>query len=79
MVKVKVRLQPIVSELIMPTVLKTTILPGESIERLFIATHVGEIFCKLNDFSIIETDYNFGSPSAYYVSLGTNLIKPDCI
>ncbi len=29
--------------------------------------------CKLNDFSIIETDYNFGSQSAYYVSLGTNL------
>ncbi|GHI00324.1 PQQ-dependent sugar dehydrogenase [Neobacillus kokaensis] len=28
---------------------------------------------KLNDFSIIETDYNFGSQSAYYVSLGTNL------
>ncbi len=29
--------------------------------------------CKLHDFSIIETDYNFGSQSAYYVSLGTNL------
>ena len=29
--------------------------------------------CKLNDFSVIETDYNFGSQSAYYVSLGTNL------
>ena len=29
--------------------------------------------CKLNDFSVIETDYNFGSESAYYVSLGTNL------
>ena len=28
----------------MPTVLKTTILPGDSIERLFIATQVGEIF-----------------------------------
>ena len=28
--------------------------------------------CKLNDFSVIETDYNFGSQSAYYVSLGTN-------
>ena len=28
---------------------------------------------KLNDFSVIETDYNFGSQSAYYVSLGTNL------
>ncbi|MFM1652961.1 PQQ-dependent sugar dehydrogenase [Brevibacillus sp. B_LB10_24] len=29
--------------------------------------------CKLNDFSVIETDYDFGSRSAYYVSLGTNL------
>ena len=28
---------------------------------------------KPNDFSIIQTDYNFGSGSAYYVSLGTNL------
>ena len=28
---------------------------------------------KLNDFSVIETDYDFGSQSAYYVSLGTNL------
>ncbi|WP_136607440.1 PQQ-dependent sugar dehydrogenase [Paenibacillus dokdonensis] len=33
----------------------------------------GQTDCKLNDFSIIETDYNFGSESAYYVSLGTNL------
>ncbi|MCM3637643.1 PQQ-dependent sugar dehydrogenase [Sporosarcina luteola] len=30
---------------------------------------------KLNDFSVIQTDYNFGSQSAYYVSLGTNLNK----
>jgi hypothetical protein len=29
--------------------------------------------CRLNDFSVIETDYNFGAQSAYYVSLGTNL------
>ncbi len=28
---------------------------------------------KPNDFSVIQTDYNFGSQSAYYVSLGTNL------
>ncbi len=26
-----------------------------------------------NDFSVIQTDYNFGDQSAYYVSLGTNL------
>ncbi len=42
--KVKVRLRPIVTKLNLPTVLKTTILPGESIETLFIATQVGEIF-----------------------------------
>lgn len=29
--------------------------------------------CKLNDFSVIETDYNFGSQSAHYVCLGTNM------
>lgn len=29
--------------------------------------------CKLNDFSVIETDHNFGTQPAYYVSLGTNL------
>lgn len=44
MVKVKVGLRPIVSKINLPTVLKTTIPPGDSIERLFIATQVGEIF-----------------------------------
>ena len=42
--KVKVGLRPIVNKINLPTVLKTTILPGDSIERLFIATQVGEIF-----------------------------------
>ncbi len=28
--------------------------------------------CKQNDYCVIETNYNFGSQSAYYVSLGTN-------
>ncbi|WP_396133929.1 PQQ-dependent sugar dehydrogenase [Bacillus sp. SLBN-46] len=42
--KVKVRLLPIVSKINLPTVLKTAILPGDSFERLFIATQVGEIF-----------------------------------
>ena len=28
---------------------------------------------QLNDYHVIETDYNFGTQSAYYVSLGTNL------
>ncbi|OCA91834.1 PQQ-dependent sugar dehydrogenase [Pseudobacillus wudalianchiensis] len=44
MKKVKVRLRPIVSKINLPTVLKTTILPGDSMERLFIATQAGEIF-----------------------------------
>ena len=41
---VKVGLRPLVSRLNLPTVLKTAILPGERVERLFIATQVGEIF-----------------------------------
>ncbi|QMV44788.1 PQQ-dependent sugar dehydrogenase [Cohnella cholangitidis] len=45
MIKVRVSLRPIVSKINLPTVLKTTTLPGDSIERLFIATQVGEIFC----------------------------------
>ncbi|WP_404443258.1 PQQ-dependent sugar dehydrogenase [Sutcliffiella horikoshii] len=44
MIKVKVGLRPIVSKINLPTVLKTTVLPGDSIESLFIATQVGEIF-----------------------------------
>ncbi|QED50218.1 PQQ-dependent sugar dehydrogenase [Cytobacillus dafuensis] len=44
MIKVKVRLRPIVSKVNLPTVLKTAILPGDSKETLFIATQVGEIF-----------------------------------
>ncbi len=44
MVKVKVNLRPIISNINLPTVLKTTILPGDSIESLFIVTQVGEIF-----------------------------------
>ena len=44
LIKVKVGLRPIASKINLPTVLKTTILPGDSVERLFIATQVGEIF-----------------------------------
>jgi hypothetical protein len=44
LINVKVSLRPIVNRINLPTVLKTTILPGDSIERLFIATQVGEIF-----------------------------------
>ncbi|THE13008.1 glucose dehydrogenase [Bacillus timonensis] len=42
--KVKVRLRPIVNKINLPTVIKTTVLPGDFTERLFIATQVGEIF-----------------------------------
>ncbi|MDF2478871.1 MAG: glucose dehydrogenase, partial [Sphingobacterium sp.] len=45
---IKVRLRPIVSRINLPTVLKTTILPGDSIESIFFATQVGEIFCIRN-------------------------------
>jgi Glucose / Sorbosone dehydrogenase len=41
---VNVRLRPVVSKINLPTVLKTAILPGDSMERLFIATQLGEIF-----------------------------------
>ncbi|MFD7521961.1 PQQ-dependent sugar dehydrogenase [Paenibacillus chitinolyticus] len=53
MIKVKASLRPLVSKINLPTVLKTTILPGDSIERLFIATQVGEIFYIGN--GVIET------------------------
>ncbi|WP_026695498.1 PQQ-dependent sugar dehydrogenase [Peribacillus kribbensis] len=44
MTKLKVGLRPLVSKINLPTVLKTAILPGESMERLFMATQAGEIF-----------------------------------
>jgi len=40
----KVRLWPIAGKINLPTVLKTAIPPGDSMERLFIATQTGEIF-----------------------------------
>ncbi|TGA98337.1 glucose dehydrogenase [Sporolactobacillus shoreae] len=46
----KVSLQPIVSNLNLPTVLKTTILPGDSTETLFVATQSGEIYYIRNGF-----------------------------
>jgi hypothetical protein len=48
LIKVKVSLRPIISKINLPTVMKTAILPGDSIENLFIATQVGEIFCIRN-------------------------------
>ncbi|AOV07512.1 PQQ-dependent sugar dehydrogenase [Sporosarcina ureilytica] len=53
MIKVKVSLRPLVNKINLPTVLKTALLPGDSIERLFIATQVGEIF-YIGD-GVIET------------------------
>lgn len=44
MKKINVSLHPIVSNIDLPTVLKTTILPGDAMESLFIATQVGKIF-----------------------------------
>ncbi|HEX3033189.1 MAG TPA: PQQ-dependent sugar dehydrogenase [Bacillota bacterium] len=44
MARIKVGLRPIVTKINLPTVLKTSILPGDSTESLFIATQLGEIF-----------------------------------
>ena len=44
MKKVNVSLRPIVSNINLPTVIKTAVLPGDSIESIFIAAQVGEIF-----------------------------------
>lgn len=44
MKKVKVNLRPLVDYINLPTVLKTAVFPGDSVERLFIATQIGEIF-----------------------------------
>lgn len=41
---ISVSLRPLVSRLNLPTVIKTAVLPGDTTERLFIATQVGEIF-----------------------------------
>ncbi|MDD2495949.1 MAG: PQQ-dependent sugar dehydrogenase [Tissierellia bacterium] len=69
MKKVKVSLRPIVSNINLPTVIKTAKLPGDSIESLFIATQVGEIFYIkdgiINYFldirhQIIKIGYNWG-------------------
>ncbi|WP_042346835.1 PQQ-dependent sugar dehydrogenase [Bacillus massiliigorillae] len=65
--KVKVRLQPIVGNINLPTVLKTTILPGDSKETLFIATQVGEIFYIRN--RVIRT---FLDISSRIIKLGTS-------
>ena len=67
LIKVKVGLQPIVSNINLPTVLKTAILPGDSFERLFIATQVGEIFYVGN--GVIKTFLDIRSR---IIKLGTS-------
>lgn len=59
----RVRLRPIAGNINLPTVIKTTILPGDSIERPIIATQVGEIF-YLGD-GVIET----------FLDIRANIIK----
>jgi len=48
---------------------------GESPARGALAYTRIRTDCKLNDYGVIETNYNFGSQSAFYVSLGTNLMQ----
>ncbi|MDG5789921.1 PQQ-dependent sugar dehydrogenase [Evansella sp. AB-P1] len=48
MKKVKVNLQPIISNINLPTVLKTALIPGDSSESLFVATQVGEVLYVKN-------------------------------
>lgn len=45
MINIKVNLNPIISNINLPTVLKSAMLPGDFAESLFVATQVGEIFC----------------------------------
>lgn len=53
---ISVNLQPLITNLNLPTVIKTAYPPGDSFERLFIATQVGEIYILEND--IVETFLN---------------------
>lgn len=45
---INVSLRPIINNINLPTVIKTAILPGDTMESLFIATLVGEIFYLRN-------------------------------
>ena len=44
MENLRVNLKPIISGLNLPTAIKTTIMPNDNKETLFVATQVGEIF-----------------------------------
>lgn len=48
---------------------------GESPARGVLAYTKARADCRQNDYGIIETNYNFGSRPAYYVSLGTDLTQ----
>ncbi|HNZ83121.1 MAG TPA: PQQ-dependent sugar dehydrogenase [Sedimentibacter sp.] len=48
---------------------------GESPVRGALAYTKVRTECRQYDYSLIDTNYNFGSQSAYYVSLGTNLTQ----
>jgi hypothetical protein len=68
--KVKVKLRPIVNNINLPSVLKTAILPGETVERLFITTQVGEIFYIRDDVIVPFLDIRsriieLGAPNGY--------------
>ncbi|MBU9722645.1 MULTISPECIES: PQQ-dependent sugar dehydrogenase [Bacillaceae] len=67
MKKVKVNLQPIISHINLPTVLKTAVLPGDSTESLFIATQVGEVLYVKNGIA-----KNFLDIRHRVIQLGSN-------
>ena len=46
---IKVNLHPFITNINLPTVIKTAVFPGDSVERLFVATQVGEIFYTGNE------------------------------
>jgi hypothetical protein len=54
--KVNVNLRPIINNINLPTVIKSAILPGDSVESLFVATQVGEIFYMQNQDIILFLD-----------------------
>jgi hypothetical protein len=54
--KVNVSLRPIVSNINLPTVIKTAVLPGDTMESIFVATQVGEIFYIRNRIARLFLD-----------------------
>ncbi len=67
MEKINVALRPIVNNINLPTVIKTTILPGDSMESIFIATQTGEIFYIRNGAIRLFLDI-----SGQIIELGSN-------